>query len=58
MASDSPRVIDSAEAEAAAVICRLMEQVAVGEIEADTPQARRIVRRLEGAVAAWEEGAL
>ncbi len=51
-------MIDSAEAEAAAVICRLMEQVAVGEIEADTPQARRIVRRLEGAVAAWEEGAL
>jgi hypothetical protein len=40
--------------EAAAAIKRLLDAVDRGEIEADTPQARRLVRRLEGAFAAWK----
>lgn len=40
--------------EAAAILSRLLAAVEAGEIEADTPQARRLLRRLEGAVGAWE----
>jgi hypothetical protein len=42
------------EVGAANVIRRLLAAVEEGEIEADTPQARRLLRRLEGAVGAWE----
>jgi hypothetical protein len=41
---------------AAMILRRLLEAVEAGEIEADTPQARRLVRRLEGALGAWEVG--
>ncbi|GAC1603381.1 MAG: hypothetical protein NVS3B21_31930 [Acidimicrobiales bacterium] len=41
-------------AEAAAVLRRLLEAVEVGEIDADASHALRLLRRLEGAVAAWE----
>ena len=40
--------------EAAALVRRLLAAVEQGEIEADSPTARRLLRRLEGAVAAWE----
>ena len=40
--------------EATAVVRRLLATVERGEIEADTPAARRLLRRLEGAAAAWE----
>lgn len=40
--------------EAGAVLRRLLAVVEAGELDADTPQARRLLRRLEGAVAAWE----
>jgi hypothetical protein len=40
--------------EAAAALRALLEAVDRGEIEAETPQARRLVRRLEGALAALE----
>ena len=39
---------------AAEVLSRLLAAVEAGEIEADTPQARRLVRRIEGAQGAWE----
>ncbi len=41
--------------EAAEGLRRLLAAVEAGEIDAETPQARRLVRRLEGAVAAWED---
>lgn len=41
-------------AEAAEAIRRLVEVVERGEVEADSPQARRLLRRFEGAFAAWE----
>jgi hypothetical protein len=44
----------SSAEDAAAALRRLLEAVDAGEIEADTPQARRLLRRLEGAQAAWE----
>jgi len=40
--------------EAAAALRALLATVERGEIDADTPQARRLLRRLEGALAAWE----
>lgn len=40
--------------EAAEGIRRLLDLVEQGEIEADSPQARRLLRRLEGAQAALE----
>jgi hypothetical protein len=45
----------SAEAvdEAAAVLRRLLEAVEAGEVEADTPRARVLLRRLEGVLAGW-----
>ena len=39
--------------DAAEVLRRILAAVEAGEIEADTPQARRLVRRIEGAQAAW-----
>jgi hypothetical protein len=39
--------------EAAAAIRRLLDAVERGEISADSPQERRMLRRLEGAAAAW-----
>jgi len=39
---------------AAQLVRRLLLAVERGEIESDTPTARRLLRRLEGAVAAWE----
>lgn len=33
---------------------RVLAAIEAGEFEADTPSARRLLRRLEGAVAAWE----
>jgi hypothetical protein len=44
----SATVIDAADA-----LSRLLAAVEAGEIEADSPQARRLVRRLEWAQAAW-----
>ena len=40
--------------EAGEVLSRLLAAVEAGELDADTPQARRLLRRLEGAVAAWK----
>jgi hypothetical protein len=54
VAMPSPRFGSSA-GEAAEALRRLLKAVDVGEIEADTPQARRLLRRLEGAVGAWGE---
>jgi hypothetical protein len=50
------RISRADQAEAAEALKRLLEAVEGGEIDADTPQARRLLRRLEGAVAAWETG--
>lgn len=40
--------------EAAEVLSAVLEAVERGELVADTPQARRLVRRIEGAVAALD----
>lgn len=40
--------------EAAATVRRLLAAVECGGIDADSPAARRLIRRLEGAAAAWE----
>jgi len=45
---------DTTRAAAAQAVEALLGAVERGEIEADTPQARRLARRLEGAVAAWK----
>jgi hypothetical protein len=44
----------AAVTDAAEVLSRLLAAVEAREIEADTPQARRLVRRIEGAQGAWE----
>jgi transcription elongation GreA/GreB family factor len=41
-------------AEAASALRRLLAAVESGEIDADTPRARVLLRRLEGVLAAWE----
>jgi hypothetical protein len=43
--------------EAAATLRRLLDAIDKGEIDADDPKGRALHRRLEGVVAAWEEGA-
>jgi hypothetical protein len=45
----------STVADAAAVVRRLLDAIDSGEIEADSAEARALYRRLEGAVAAWEQ---
>lgn len=40
--------------ESAALLRRLLEAVERGELEANTPQARALLRHLEGAVSALE----
>jgi hypothetical protein len=50
--SDGPK--DASEA--AEALRRLLAAVEAGEIDADTPQARRLLRRLEGAIGAIESG--
>lgn len=40
--------------QAVEVVRAILQAVERGEIEAETPQARRLLRRLEGAVAAWD----
>jgi hypothetical protein len=45
----------AAVAEAAHALRRLLAGIENGEVEADDPKARALQRRLEGAVAAWEE---
>ena len=40
--------------EAAQLARRLLDAVERGDLEADTPAGRRLVRRIEGATAAWE----
>jgi len=42
-------------AELAELIRRVLDAVDAGEMEADTPAGRAIVRRLEGAVVALEQ---
>ena len=42
----------SDEVEAAEILSGLLAAAEEGEIEADTPHARRLLRRLEGALAA------
>jgi hypothetical protein len=42
-------------AEAAALLRRLIAAVHEGELEANSSQGRRLLRRLEGAAAAFEE---
>ncbi len=43
------------QAEAAAMLRRLLEKVERGELEAKGGQGARLLRRLEGAATAWEE---
>jgi hypothetical protein len=45
----------SSVAEAARALRRLLAAIDEGEIDASDPKARALQRRLEGAVAAWEE---
>lgn len=45
--------LDETQREAAAVIERLLDAARAGELEADTPQGRRLLRRMEGSAAAW-----
>jgi len=42
-------------AEAAEALRRLLAAIDAGEIDADDPKARALRRRLEGAMAAWDE---
>lgn len=44
-------------AEAAAMLRAVLAAIEAGEIEANTPKARALVRRMEGAVAALAEAA-
>jgi hypothetical protein len=44
--------------EAAQLARRILDAVERGELDADSPAARRLVRRLEGAAAAWEAEAV
>jgi transcription elongation GreA/GreB family factor len=44
----------STVAEAAQAVRRLVTAIEKGEIDADSPKARALQRRLEGVVAAWE----
>ncbi len=44
------------QAEAAAALRRLLEQIDAGAIDADTPSERRATARLQGAVATLEAG--
>jgi hypothetical protein len=44
-------------ADAAMALRRLLEAVESGEIDADNPRARRLLRRLEGAVGECDWGA-
>jgi hypothetical protein len=39
--------------DAAQLARRILDSVERGELEAETPAARRLLRRLEGAAAAW-----
>ncbi len=43
--------------EAAAMLRSVLAAIEAGEIQADTPKARALVRRMEGAVIALEEAA-
>jgi len=50
-----PKRLTKAELlESRAVMSRLVEAVERGELEASTPTARRLLRRLEGALAALD----
>lgn len=44
--------------EAAAVLERLVGAVRAGELHADSSQARRLLRRIEGAIGAWNPALL
>ena len=51
----SPRSGDTDHAgEAAEALRRILEAVDAGEIDVEAPRAKQLLRRLEGAVAAWE----
>ena len=54
MPANEPSAPSHTSAEAVEIIRRLLGMIDDGEIDADTPQARRMVRRLEGAEGAWE----
>lgn len=45
---------DNDRHEAAELLRRILAAVERGEIDAASPAARRLLRRLEGALAAWE----
>jgi hypothetical protein len=45
------------QAEAAAMLRRLLEKVEQGELEAKGGQGAPLLRRLEGAATVWEESA-
>ena len=45
---------DNNRREAADLLRRILAAVERGEIDAASPAARRLLRRLEGALAAWE----
>jgi hypothetical protein len=45
----------SEQSEAAAVLRQLLAAVDAGELEANTPQAKALLRRLEGALIALEQ---
>ena len=45
---------DDARKEAAAVLRRLLDAVDDGQLDAPGSQGARLLRRMEGAVAAWE----
>jgi len=42
--------------EAAEILRRVLEAVDRGELDADDPISRGMVRRMEGALAAWDKG--
>jgi len=52
--TDTPAMQPDQLAEAAAMLRRLLALVAAGELEATTPSARAVLRRLEGAAIAVE----
>lgn len=45
---------DEVQREAAAVLRRILDAVGRGELDAETPQARRLARRMEGATGALD----
>jgi hypothetical protein len=45
----------STVAEAAQALRRILVAIDQGEIDAEDPKARALLRRLEGAVAAWDD---